>query len=197
MSQEVFEIIQEMNMKNINTQLTIQCSPLITGLKAANLLIVESKVSNEAKALFENTALSFIILHEDEESTVFFLYRKEKLQEYIKRSEVSRFLKCIGYNNSNLEEVLEIFAGRYEDYRITGFGFPHEMGILLEYPVEDVEGFMKNNGKNFLYSGYWKVYADVQKKKKIFEGYERARLFVIYLLSKGMTMEDILKKHTV
>ncbi len=35
-----------------------------------------------------------------------------------------------------------------------GKQFPHEMGLLLGYPVEDVVGFMENNGKNYLYSGY-------------------------------------------
>lgn len=41
--------------------------------------------------------------------------------------------------------------------------FPHEMGILLGYPVEDVEGFIINNGKNELYTGYWKVYDNLTK----------------------------------
>ena len=33
MSREIFEIVQGMDLKNIETQLALQCAPLITGLK--------------------------------------------------------------------------------------------------------------------------------------------------------------------
>ena len=32
--------------------------------------------------------------------------------------------------------------------------FPHEIGLLLGYPVEDVLGFIRYQGKNYLYTGY-------------------------------------------
>ena len=48
---------------------------------------------------------------------------------------------------------------RYRAYMNGSKIFPHEMGLLLGYPVEDVTGFMVHGGKNSLYSGYWKVYA--------------------------------------
>ena len=53
--------------------------------------------------------------------------------------------------------------------------FPHEMGLLLGYPVEDVEGFIENKGHNYLYAGYWKVYGHVEEKKALFNRYEEAR----------------------
>ena len=43
MRQEVFEIVQKMDKDNIRTQMALQCAPLITGLKVANLLIIPSK----------------------------------------------------------------------------------------------------------------------------------------------------------
>ena len=67
-----------------------------------------------------------------------------------------------------------------------GKQFPHEMGLLLGYPVEDVVGFMENNGKNYLYSGYWKVYADVPAKKHIFIRYDEARETLIRLLANDI-----------
>ena len=32
MSTEVFELVQEMDLKDVSTQLVLQCSPLITGI---------------------------------------------------------------------------------------------------------------------------------------------------------------------
>lgn len=39
MSREIFELVREMDLKNIEIQLALQCAPLITGLKVSNLLI--------------------------------------------------------------------------------------------------------------------------------------------------------------
>ena len=73
-----------------------------------------------------------------------------------------------------------------------GGRFPHEMGLLLGYPAEDVKGFVENEGKNFLYSGYWKVYADVEEKRRLFQKFENAKETVIQLLSYGVGIQDIL-----
>ena len=40
MSQEVFCIFKELNFHNIRTQLALQCAPVITGVKIANLLCI-------------------------------------------------------------------------------------------------------------------------------------------------------------
>ena len=66
------------------------------------------------------------------------------------------------------------------------------MGLLLGYPVEDVEGFILHKGQNALYSGYWKVYKDVPAKKSIFEAYESAKETLIRLLDKGYDMHWII-----
>ena len=66
------------------------------------------------------------------------------------------------------------------------------MGLLLGYPAEDVKGFVENEGKNFLYSGYWKVYADVEEKRRLFQKFENAKETVIQLLSYGVGIQDIL-----
>lgn len=56
---------------------------------------------------------------------------------------------------------------------------PHEMGIFLGIPVEDVCGFVKHQGKNCLLCRYWKVYYDPLKAQKLFENYDCARKMVI------------------
>jgi len=69
--------------------------------------------------------------------------------------------------------------------------FPHEMGVLLGYPPEDVEGFIIYEGKNSLCEGYWKVYAEPQKKLRLFAQYDKAREWLLDLLYCGVGMEDI------
>ena len=49
--------------------------------------------------------------------------------------------------------------------------FPHEIGIFLGYPLEDVVGFIENQGKNYTCSGYWKTYGDPQEATRRFDSY--------------------------
>ena len=36
--------------------------------------------------------------------------------------------------------------------------FPHEIGVFLGYPLEDVVGFIRHRGKCFTCCGCWKSY---------------------------------------
>lgn len=78
-------------------------------------------------------------------------------------------------------------------YMNTGTDFPHEMGLLLGYPIEDVEGFIKNKGENYLYAGYWKVYKDVEQKKLLFDAYESAKEGLVLLVGHGYPIHLIIK----
>ena len=71
--------------------------------------------------------------------------------------------------------------------------FPHEIGLLLGYPIEDVEGFIANKGKNYLYAGYWKVYENVEEKKLLFEAYESAKDGVLLLVANGYEIKSIIR----
>ena len=52
---------------------------------------------------------------------------------------------------------------------------PHELGIILEYPVEDVEDFIKFGGQNCLMERYWKVYHNVERARAVFAAYDAAK----------------------
>ena len=67
--------------------------------------------------------------------------------------------------------MLQIMNLRFEGYRHGSAEFPHELGIFLGYPLADVKGFIEHNGKDFLYQGYWKVYENVEERKKMFSIY--------------------------
>jgi len=56
-----------------------------------------------------------------------------------------------------------------------------------------VSGFIENGGKNFLCSGYWKVYKDPARARRIFDGYDRAREAAIRMAGNGTGIRDIIK----
>ena len=46
-----------------------------------------------------------------------------------------------GYSPDDMSSCLKMLVARLNEKR-----FPHEIGAFLGYPIEDVEGFIKNEG---------------------------------------------------
>ena len=70
------------------------------------------------------------------------------------------FSAGFGYTEGSAEEMLGRLADRIGMYAGRELVFPHEIGVFLDYPLADVEGFIRNAGRDYLLSGYWKVYHD-------------------------------------
>lgn len=192
MSQEIYEIVKGMDLENIETQLALQCAPLITGLKVSNLLIIPKGNEEVVKRILNRTGISFYRLIQTRTKTTFLLFRRNELEEFLSDENVRNVFMKAGYKSLQIGKILRTFSLRYEAYMQGDKSFPHEMGLLLGYPVEDVVGFMENNGKNFLYSGYWKVYENQKAKVKLFDKFKVAEETLIHLLSNGLSMSDII-----
>lgn len=196
MTQEIFEIVREMDLKNIETQLALQCAPLLTGLKISNLLIIPSENEGLVRAFVRKTGISCYRLLRSKEKITFLLYRRMQLEAFLRKDSAKKILKEQGYENLTLGGILACFQMRYQAYRDGKLAFPHEMGILLGYPIEDVSGFINHKGKNYLYSGYWKVYGNMQEKIALFQQYQKAKERLIQLLASGIKMEEILAQYS-
>ena len=55
----------------------------------------------------------------------------------------------------------------------TSESFPHEIGLFLGYPAEDVQGFIRNCAAKPKLVGAWKVYGDAEVAKKKFASYKK------------------------
>ncbi len=74
--------------------------------------------------------------------------------------EVVELLVQDGYSKKGeLKEKFSYLRKRFEEKK----EFPHEIGLFLGYPLEDVKGFRINSGAGCKFCGYWKVYGDVEK----------------------------------
>jgi len=193
MCQEVFEIVQKMDLTQVETKMALQCAPIITGIKISNLLIVANEDENAVRTILKKTGIIHYRLLRQEGKTTFLLFRIPELAAYLQDPNVRQTLVANGYSDLSLGGILRTFQYRYETYMNQGEEFPHEMGILLGYPIEDVRGFIEYKGKNYLYAGYWKVYENVEEKKELFEAYESAKEALILLVSGGYRMRSIIQ----
>jgi hypothetical protein len=173
-------------------QMAMQCAPLITGLKISNLLNIHRDDFESMQQIIKQSQFSWYLLFETEEKITVLLFQRERLESYLGKSQVREMLMQAGYANLSLGCILKEFSIRYRGYMETKNDFPHEMGLLLGYPTEDVEGFITHQGEDSLCVGYWKVYANKESKLKIFDRFENAKESLIQLLSYGVSMGDII-----
>ena len=114
------------------------------------------------------------------------------LAAYLDRRDVKKLMMSFGYGDLELEEILDPHRGRLSGAHGRKKGLPLiEIGLVLGYPPVDVEGFIKKEGRDFLYSGYWKVYGNLEdtlKHSKCMTG----RDYVISMTGNGNEIRDIL-----
>lgn len=192
-----------------------QCAPVLAGVKPSNMLVLENKHIRDVVRTLEGTGLSWRCLYAGSEKNIWLLYRKEALKKYVFQEEERMFLRENGYEEERLEQMLVRLGQRFRQYRRgkeaaqalcaacppdvcmstdcsqQEISFPHEMGVFLGYPMADVKGFIKYEGKNYLYSGYWKVYENVEERKQLFESYEQIRNVFIQEAEKGKNLWEI------
>ena len=180
------DIVKCMDNSSVSLQLALQCAPVIAGIKISNLLTIQTKKLRELSEILKKTNLSFRVIYPGRERLVILVYREEELRKYLVSEEVEGFISGLGYKTSDISEMFPIFVRRYIRYMEIKKDFPHELGLFLGYPVEDVEGFIRHNGKNYLYSGYWKVYKDADTKIKLFKNYEKVQTEIVRMLYEGI-----------
>ena len=186
MSFDIVDIVKGMDNTSVSLQLALQCAPVIAGIKISNLLTIPANKLKELSAILKKTTLSFRVIYPGRERLVILVYREEELRKYLMSEEVEGFIYGLGYKTSDISEMFPIFVRRYIRYMEIKKDFPHELGLFLGYPVEDVEGFIRHNGKNYLYSGYWKVYKDAEAKIKLFKNYEKVQTEIVRMLYEGI-----------
>ena len=117
--------------------------------------------------------------------------RPEELEAYLRGPEISSLIREYGYSSRNLSETLRRLTLRVRECMKNGMGFPHEIGAFLGYPVNDVRGFIQNEGKGCLMTGYWKVYENLAGAKMIFNKYDRAKDSAVNEFLTGKTIREI------
>lgn len=168
-----------------------QCAPVLKGIKASNMITMEAGTWRILRKVFKNSKIICIPLWLGEDKDVLLLYRYGHLTKLLKDESVIRFLRGCGCDRTDTASVIIRLRLKYQEYMSGRLPFPHELGVILEYPVEDVESFIVNGGKNCLFTSYWKVYHNRERAEQIFRLYDEARRTAIEEVLKGCPLEVI------
>ena len=171
--------------------LAIHCAPILSGSKAANIMTVTVHEFDRIGYLLQGTGIRYRFLKTKGDKGILYLYREKRLRQYLEQEEIQEFLSEYGYDQVDIAKMLNLLSKRIQLYNDQEAVFPHEIGVFLEYPLGDVKGFLANEGKNFMYSGYWKVYQDLQGAVRRFIQYDMERELTIQALMQGKTIREI------
>ena len=193
----MLQLLKNYKQNDLAYSIGMQCAPLICGVKISNLLIIENKELENINQIFKNSFININRLYSDENKSILLLYNYKELEGYLHEESIPQFMKAQGYHSLEVEDVLEKIARRFQgfkankdnkvnkDWEVVKEEFPHELGIILGYPVWDVMGFIENGGKNSLYTGYWKVYKNLDQANETFSKYEMAKALVMKNVIEG------------
>lgn len=152
------------------------CSPTLAGLKTGSLFSCSYDDQNELLGFLRELNLSlgskgirFLPLRFKNKKALIYAFRPSRLFTELKNEEAEKLLSERGYHIDNCGKCLARLRKRLGESR----EFPHEIGLFLGYPVEDVKGFIDNKAACAKCSGCWKVYGDEKKAKQLFAQYKK------------------------
>ncbi|TCK92809.1 uncharacterized protein DUF3793 [Natranaerovirga hydrolytica] len=125
--------------------------------------------------------LKYYVIKEKDNKVLVLFYKSETLKNHLKDDEYVRFLKNLGYTaRMSLDDKLHYLKERFKIINC-----PHEVGIFLGIPIEDVESFIENNGEGYIFYRYWKVYHNSQRAREIFDRYDNHRATMVKDMEKN------------
>ena len=99
----------------------------------------------------------------------------------------SAFLAEQGYPDLRVEAAVDLLCARLAQ----DGAFPHEIGLFLGYPIDDVVAFIANKGRNCLCCGCWKCYTDAEAAQKAFCRFRKCTSVYKRLFACGRTLDQL------
>lgn len=164
------------------------CAPTLAGLKLGNLFTYQFDCSHELQYQIDdfNRELNekdvyFEIVRLKSKSALIYVYRKKKLQAALDKAEIRDFLRAYNYDDFSIEASINTLKSN-----LLSSDFPHEIGIFLDYPLEDVRSFIEHKGANSELVGHWKVYHNVDEARNTFCKYDKCTRLYCERHSQGV-----------
>ena len=116
-----------------------------------------------------------------------YLYRPAVLRRDLRDARASEMLRQAGYEDESCARCVARLACRFRE----SGEFPHEVGLFLSYPPEDVKGFIAHRANDFKCAGLWKVYGDEEKARALFTKYRKCTEIYCALWQNGSRLEQL------
>ena len=167
------------------------CAPTLAGLKTGNMFPVSIEpgqdITDELRQLnrlLRKKGIRVVIFRKTEKKALLYLYRPDYLDKDLCCPEALQILKEKGYCcGSTGSFVVQLIRHMTEDEE-----FPHEVGLFLGYPPEDVQCFIENSRRGVKCTGCWKAYGNEEEARKTFAKFRKCTDVYRRELSKGRSL---------
>ena len=116
-----------------------------------------------------------------------YLYRPAVLRRDLRDARAPELLRQAGYEDESCARCVARLACRFRE----SGEFPHEVGLFLSYPPEDVKGFIDHRANGFKCAGLWKVYGDEAKAQALFAKFKKCTEIYCALWQTGSRLEQL------
>lgn len=170
------------------------CSPTLAGMKTGNIFTCsfddKKKMRDDLRKLnviLSKKGLRLLPLRFRNKRALIYIYRPSKLSEDLHNTIACHLLKERGYESNKPELCVIRLIERISQYD----EFPHEIGLFLGYPPEDICGFIENKAGGCKCVGCWKVYGDEKVAQKLFAKYKKCTEIYCRQFANGRSIEQL------
>lgn len=164
------------------------CAPTLAGIKIGNLvsycfkdLHTLNKEIRSKNKLLNSKGLYFVVLKIKGKNALVYVYRKKLLEKILEKEDIREFLGKMGYVDFDFKTCFEVLKKH-----LLNKDFPHEVGVFLGYPLEDIKAFIENKGANFKVLGCWKSYFNEDEAVKTFAKYKKCTKIYCEKFAEGL-----------
>lgn len=179
----------------LSTELLIQCcAPTLAGIKTGSIYACPYETREtllrelrELNRRLSPRGLRIMPLRFGKGRALLYLFRPEELVRDLQCPCAQKILSEAGYRDLRLGNCMRCLIDRLQ----TQEDFPHEIGLFLSYPPEDVQGFIDNRARNYKRICAWKVYGDEEMAQRTFEKYKKCTESYCRSFRAGRRLEDL------
>lgn len=181
-------------MQQFEERIVRFCAPVLTGIKTGGLFntcelnprtICQDTVAARKKlSRFDINVRLFFTGAKD---PLVYVYRVSALARDLADPDTQAFLTPLGYANFSYQAALSHLAKRLHQYD----GFPHEIGLFLSYPLDDVKSFVQFGSKCAKFSGHWCVFHNEEQARECFAAYDNSRSVCLTRYREGQPLEAL------
>ena len=168
-------------------------APTLAGIKTGSLFPYyydsREKLGKEMgrlNRLLIPRGLRLVLLRLTDRSALLYLYRPSELEKDLRDCTACELLRGAGYPCSGCGACLCHLLKRFQ----SGEEFPHEIGLFLSYPPEDVKGFLTDRD-NYKSMCLWKIYGDEEKAQRMCDRYKKCTECYCRMWQKGRRLEQL------
>ena len=178
----------------LDSYLVQHCAPTLAGLKtgclfpfpytSAEALTREIRLTNQR---LRPKGMRLLPLRLSPKRALLYLYRPRRLTADLSDSTAAALLHRCGYSTEDCDGCVVQLARKLRQQE----DFPHEIGLFLGYPPEDVCGFIENRARCYKCVGCWKVYGDADAAQRKFAQFDKCTRVYCHRWANGANIDRL------